>query len=103
MDGRLDRRTFRLLRQRYAMAVADLATTDRAIGEHIGIHLAILYWHEQINLGDEPALLETFFENAPTSVAGRALEHLGRMLHETAPSPAVLTRLRSLWTKRVSV
>jgi len=103
LDGRLDLRTFQLLRQRYAIAVTDLATTERGIGEHIGIHLAILYWHDQINFGDEPALLETFFENAPSSVAAGALEHIGCMLHETAPSPAVLTRLRLLWTKRVSV
>jgi hypothetical protein len=103
LAGLPDLRTFQLLRQRYAMAVADLATTDREIGERIGIHLAILYWHDQINFGDEPALLETFFDNAPSSVAASALEHVGRMLHETAPSPAVLTRLRLLWSKRVSV
>ncbi len=85
------------------MAVTNLAIADKGIGERIGIHLAILYWHDRINFGDEPALLETFFENAPSSVAAGALEHVGRMLHETAPSPAVLTRLRLLWRKRVSV
>jgi hypothetical protein len=106
--GRLNLEVFRLLRWRYKDAIRTMHGTtpdprDRS-GNVIGGHLGQLYWHGKLSFGERDALLETFFAEAPPSVAGHLIEVLGLWLHEdTPPSPDVLRRLRGLWEKRVAL
>ena len=102
--GHLDARIFRVLRRRYAAAVADIGAAEKQLAKRIGVHLAQLYWHRQIDFGDEDGLLDKFFAGAPSSITGHALEHLGRLLHDdTPPTLEALARLRLLWHKRSTV
>ncbi len=102
--GHLDLRTFRVLRGHYVLAVADLAVADRRLARRIAVHLASLHWYGHLDFQDDDGLLDNFFAGAPPSVAGHALEHLGRWLHEeTPPTSEALMRLKLLWDKRSKV
>ena len=102
--GHLDLRTFQLLRSRYGVAVAAIGVAETNLARRIAVHLASLYWYGQIDFDDEDGLLDNFFAGAPASISGRALEHLGRWLHdETPPTSEVLARLKLLWGKRFKV
>jgi len=101
---------FRVLRWRYRIAIegfrSDVVLDKRGqeLTEAIGNHLARLYWHGQIALGERDKLLDKFLSNAPASVTGEFMEDIGHWLHtDGQPVPEVISRLVALWAKRFAV
>jgi hypothetical protein len=109
LRGHLSLNVFRLLRWRYEMAVAewkdhtDLDSREQELARRVGSHLAQLYWHGKINLGERNDLVDKFFAHVPPSIASDVIDRLGCWLHEETPLNAdLLRRLKVLWAKRAA-
>jgi hypothetical protein len=90
--------TFALLQDAYSLAVdrVDAATADDA--ERLGSHLVRIAIYGLIEYSSEASLLRRFIALAPPAARLRALEDVGRGIHEDDTlSPELVERLRSLW------
>ncbi|HFC08359.1 MAG TPA: hypothetical protein ENJ54_00665 [Chloroflexi bacterium] len=98
---------FDLLREQYGHAVKRIghqreekpwhADPDKRLAEH----LMVFFWRGKLPL-DDP-LLTTFWEQAPGTLRGHALDFVGRALMQTegqAPEE-ILDRLKRLWESRL--
>lgn len=101
---------FEVLEGEYAKAVERLGT-DAPGGrrhladpeERLAEHLMLMYGRGKLALEPPTDLLGRFFEKAPGRVRGRAIEFIGRSLHDNKGDipPAIIQRFEALWERRM--
>jgi len=100
---------FEVLRKEYDRAVENIGTASserRRLADpdaRLIVHLMTLYWRGKLNLEEPNGLLARFFAKASDDLRGRALEFIGRSLHNTKDTvePKILYRLQALWERRI--
>ncbi len=75
-----------------------LADPDQRLAEH----LMTFYWRGKLEMDEPEGLFNRFWNEAPATVRGHAIEFIGRSLKNTVGKvpPEVLLRLRNLWETR---
>ncbi len=102
---------FEALRGQYALAVKRLATETVLPQlpidpkQRLSEHVVTLFWAGRIASNDHDPIWEEFWSAAAVEVRKHALWYLGRLLCDAkdAPDEPLLSRLRTLWTSRLSV
>lgn len=104
----VDENVFDVLHQEYSYAVErlDAAYTKKTLTyahQNFAQHLMTLYWWGKLDLDEPRGLLKRFFELAPDTLRGYALQVLGLSLNEkeNRVDSQLLNRLQLLWEQRI--